>query len=70
MESYEYIVRYYTIDDEGVYRRGTAVTKNPAAYIQKHELDKNFVLTSIEPVDRTYRIALCVKSKDWGVANA
>lgn len=61
MEKYEYIVRYYTIDAEGVYRRGTVVTEIPAAYIQKHEIDKNFVLTSIEPIDRTFRIALDLK---------
>ena len=65
MEKYEYIVRYYTIDAEGVYRRGTAVTASPSAYIQKHEIDKDFVLTSIEPIDVTYRIAVCVKSRDW-----
>lgn len=70
MEKYEYIVRYYITDAEGIYRRGTTVTENPSAYIQKHEIDKKFVLTSIEPVDRTYRIALCVKSKDWGAADA
>jgi hypothetical protein len=70
MESYEYIVRYYTIDDEGIYRRGTSVTKNPSAYIQKHERDKKFVLTSITPIDPTYRIAICVKSKDWSAADA
>ncbi len=61
MGDFEYIVRYFNIDDDGTYRRGTAITRSPHAYIQKHECDDTFMLVSIEPIDRTYTLSLELK---------
>lgn len=67
---HEYIVRYYEIDEAGVYRKHDVITRMPGAYLTKYEIDKSFVLVSMEPIDYGERIIENVKaSKDDGGAD-
>lgn len=59
---HEFIVRYYEIDEEGVYRKHDTITRTPGAYLTKYEIDKSFVLVSIEPIDYGDRIMENVKA--------